>query len=135
VKFNLSFNRGTDVELLRRTTKKIGLDLMAEPAFARELLAPLKMQGIVDIKDAALVIRFKFTARPRNPTLIQRTAIRRMYEIFPEKGIEFSLPVYSGPLPFGAAGPASPPGPTAPVALAAPIADSAEETASRAAAT
>ena len=108
VKFNLSFNRGTDVELLRRTTKKIGLDMMAEPAFARELLAPLKMQGIVDIKDAALVIRFKFTARPRNPTLIQRTAIRRMYEIFPEKGIEFSLPTYSGPNPFGAFAPAVP---------------------------
>jgi moderate conductance mechanosensitive channel len=120
VKFNLSFNRGTDVELLRRTTKKIGLDMMAEPAFARELLAPLKMQGIVDIKDAALVIRFKFTARPRNPTLIQRTAIRRMYEIFPEKGIEFALPIYSGPNPFGAFAPAIPAGPLAPATPVAP---------------
>ncbi len=120
VKFNLSFSRGTDVELLRRTTKKIGLDMMAEPAFARELLAPLKMQGIVDIKDAALVIRFKFTARPRNPTLIQRTAIRRMYEIFPEKGIEFSLPIYSGPNPFGAFAPAVPAGPLAPATPVAP---------------
>jgi small-conductance mechanosensitive channel len=120
VKFNLSFNRGTDVELLRRTTKKIGLDMMAEPAFARELLAPLKMQGIVDIKDAALLIRFKFTARPRNPTLIQRTAIRRMYEIFPEKGIEFSLPIYTGPSPFGAFAPAVSAPPAIPVPPAAP---------------
>lgn len=129
VKFNLSFNRGTDVELLRRTTKKIGLDMMAEPAFARELLAPLKMQGIVDIKDAALVIRFKFTARPRNPTAIQRTAIRRMYEIFPEKGIEFSLPTYSGPAPFGAFAPAAPATPAAAVAPAAPNAGAGSEAA------
>jgi small-conductance mechanosensitive channel len=95
MKFNLSFAIDTDVELLRKTVKKIGLDMMAEPAFARELLQPLKMQGIVDIKDAALVVRFKFTAKPQNPTLVQRAAIRRMYEAFPAKGIEFAKPAYA----------------------------------------
>jgi moderate conductance mechanosensitive channel len=134
VKFNLSFNRGTDVELLRRTTKKIGLDMMAEPAFARELLAPLKMQGIVDIKDTALVIRFKFTARPRNPTLIQRTAIRRMYETFPEKGLEFALPIYSGPTSSGAVTPTVSAPSVAPAAAAAPAASASNEAASQAAA-
>ncbi len=92
VKFNLAFKNDTDVELLRKTVKKIGLDMMTEPAYQKELLQPLKMQGIVDIKDASLVIRFKFTAKPKNPSLIQRTAIRRMYEAFPSKGIHFALP-------------------------------------------
>ncbi len=95
VKFNLSFVIDTDVELLRRTVKKIGLDLMAEPAFGRELLQPLKMQGIVDIREGALIVRFKFTAKPQNPSLVQRAAIRRMYEAFPEKGIEFAKPAYA----------------------------------------
>ncbi len=95
VKFNLSFAIDTDVELLRKTVKKIGLEMMAEPAYARELLQPLKMQGIVDIKDGALVLRFKFTAKPLNPSLIQRVAIRRMYDAFPDKGIQFAKPAYA----------------------------------------
>jgi small-conductance mechanosensitive channel len=100
VKFNLSFAIDTDIELLRKTVKKIGIDMMAEPAYAKELLQPLKMQGIVDIKDGAIVVRFKFTAKPLNPSLIQRVAIRRMYDTFPEKGIEFARPgytVFNGP--------------------------------------
>jgi small-conductance mechanosensitive channel len=95
VKFNLSFGIDTDVELLRKTVKNIGLEMMEEPAFAKELLQPLKMQGIVDIKDGSLIVRFKFTATPQNPSVVQRAAIRRMYETFPEKGIEFAKPTYA----------------------------------------
>ncbi|WP_170921020.1 mechanosensitive ion channel family protein [Enhydrobacter aerosaccus] len=95
VKFNLAFALETDVELLRKTVKKIGLDMMNEPAFAKELLQPLKMQGIVDIKDASLIVRFKFTARPNNPSLIQRTAIRRLFESLPKLGIAFAKPPYA----------------------------------------
>jgi small-conductance mechanosensitive channel len=101
VKFNLSFALHSDVELLRKTVKKIGLDMMEEPQFQKELLQPLKMQGIVDIKDAALIVRFKFTARPQNPSLIQRTAIRRMFEALPKLGIQFAVPPYAN-LAFGA---------------------------------
>ncbi len=107
VKFNLSFDATTDVELLRKTVKKIGLDMMTEPAYAKELILPLKMQGIVDIKDAALIVRFKFTAKPKNPSLIQRIAIRRMYEAFPGKGIYFAKPPFFPGLP--ATPPAVPP--------------------------
>ncbi len=53
------------------------------------------MQGIVDIKDGALIVRFKFTARPKNPSLIQRTVIRRMYDTLPGLGIEFARPPYA----------------------------------------
>ncbi len=95
VKFNLAFAIDTDIELLRKTVKKIGLDMMTEPAFSKDLLQPLKMQGIVDIKDGALMVRFKFTAKPQNPSLIQRIAIRRMYESFPDKGLEFAKPAYA----------------------------------------
>jgi small-conductance mechanosensitive channel len=96
VKFNLSFALDTDVELLRKTVKKIGLEMMAEPQFQKELLAPLKMQGIVDIKDASLIIRFKF----------QRTAIRRMFDALPRLGIEFAKPPYAT-FGFGALDPAA----------------------------
>src|SRR5690242_9258455 len=68
--------------------------MMNEPQWQKELLQPLKMQGLVDIKDASLMIRFKFTARPKNPSMIQRMAIRRMYEQLPKLGIRFATPLY-----------------------------------------
>jgi small-conductance mechanosensitive channel len=92
VKFNLAFAPGTDVELLRKTVKKIGTDMMEEPAFKPILMQPLKMQGVVDIKDSSLIVRFKFMARPKNPSAIQRMGVRRMYEQLPKVGIQFATP-------------------------------------------
>src|SRR5262249_29118923 len=94
VKFSLAFANGTDVELLRKTVKKIGLDMMEEPTFKPILLQPLKMQGVVDIKDNSVIVRFKFMARPKNPSQIQRTAIRRIYDTLPGLGIKFAVPIY-----------------------------------------
>lgn len=110
VKFNLAFANGTDIELLRKTVKKLGTDMMEEPAFKPILLQPLKMQGVVDIKDNALIVRFKFMARPKNPSVVQRMAVRRMYETFPKLGIQFATPTF----PFAMPAPA--PAPTPPVA-------------------
>ena len=115
VKFNLAFAHGTDVELLRKTVKKIGTDMMEEPTFKPILMQPLKMQGVVDIKDNSVIVRFKFMARPKNPSLVQRMAIRRMYESFPALGIQFATPNY----PFAMAAPPVAPSPAA--APAAPL--------------
>lgn len=102
VKFNLAFALNTDVELLRKTVKKIGLDMMTEAQFQKELLQPLKMQGLVDIKDMSMIVRFKFTAKPKNPSMIQRMAIRRMHEQLPKLGIEFARPPFAAAFgPYG----------------------------------
>jgi len=92
VKFNLAFAPGTDVELLRKTVKKLGTDMLEEPAFKPIIMQPLKMQGVVDIKDSQVIVRFKFMAKPKNPSVIQRTAIRRMYDTLPGLGIRFATP-------------------------------------------
>ncbi|WP_422012621.1 mechanosensitive ion channel family protein [Reyranella sp.] len=100
VKFNIAFANGTDIELLRKTVKKIGLAMMEEPAYKPILLDPPKMQGVVDIKDNSVIVRFKFMARPKNPTVVQRIVIRRMYEQFPALGIQFaSGNTYPFPIP------------------------------------
>jgi moderate conductance mechanosensitive channel len=75
------------------------------------------MQGVVDIKDNSLVVRFKFMARPKNPSQVQRMAIRRMYETFPALGIQFATPNY----PFAIAAPPVAPSPSA---VAPPVAPS-----------
>jgi small-conductance mechanosensitive channel len=116
VKFNLAFAHGTDVELLRKTVKKLGLDMMEEPTFKPILMQPLKMQGVVDIKDNSVIVRFKFMARPKNPSLVQRMAIRRMYESFPALGIQFATSNY----PFAMMAPPVAPSPTAAPAVPMP---------------
>ncbi|WP_422000434.1 mechanosensitive ion channel family protein [Reyranella sp.] len=106
LKFNLAFAPGTDVELLRKTAKKIGLDLMEEPTLKPIIIQPLKMQGVVDIKDSQLIVRFKVMARPKNPSQIQRLAIRRMYDTFPALGIRFAVPMF--PMAMAGAAPQQP---------------------------
>ena len=115
VKFTLAFTQGTDIELLRKTVKKMGLEMMAEPQFKSVLMQPLKMQGVVDIKDSSVIIRFKYMARPNNPGIVQRVAVRRMYDTFPALGIQFAqattfqMPMAYAPPPTPAPTPASTP--------------------------
>ncbi|TAJ24679.1 MAG: mechanosensitive ion channel [Reyranella sp.] len=111
IKFNLAFANGTDVELLRKTVKKIGTDMMEEPQFKPILMQPLKMQGVVDIKDNSLIVRFKFMARPKNPSMIQRMAVRRMYEQLPKLGIQFATPNFPFAMPMASAAAPSAPAP------------------------
>ncbi len=90
IKFNLRFARNTDVEKLRKAVKKVGLAMLEEPEFKDEFLSPLKLQGVADVADNALVMRFKFTAKPNIPTLIQREAMKRLFSAFQAAGIEFA---------------------------------------------
>jgi len=130
VKFNLRFARDTDIEKLRKASKKIGTDIAELPQFKDEILAPFKMQGVADIVENALLIRFKFTAKPGNPAAIQREAVKRMFNTFPGLGIEFAKEgaavvlhtggsVDPGPPPSDAAPAATPPAATPPAAPAA----------------
>jgi small-conductance mechanosensitive channel len=90
VKFNLRFDRDVDLELLRKTTKKIGQEMAEDPQFKDDFLEPLKMQGVADIADNAMIVRFKFTVRPTRPTLIQREAIKRLIPAFKAAKIGFA---------------------------------------------
>src|SRR3954451_746172 len=64
--------------------------MLEEPELKNEFLEPLKMQGVADIADNALVVRFKFTVKPMNPSLVQRQAIKRMVAAFAANGIDFA---------------------------------------------
>ena len=90
LKFNLRLERGSDIELVRKTVKQIGIQMQDEPEIAAEVLQPLKLQGIVEFADTALVVRLKFTARPIKPSWVQREYLKRIYKVFPEKGIAFA---------------------------------------------
>ena len=90
MKFNIRLARDTDLEKVRKTIKQVGLAMMEEPELKPEFLQPLKMQGVADIADTALVIRCKFTVRPVKLTWVQRESLKRLHKAFAEKGIAFA---------------------------------------------
>ena len=90
VKFNLRLVRDVDVERVRKTVKKIGQEMLADPELGRELIQPLKLQGVADVLDNAIVVRLKFTARPVKPNWVQREALKRIVRTFAESGIAFA---------------------------------------------
>jgi len=54
------------------------------------VILPLKLQGIAEITEHAIVVRFKFTARPLKPSWVQREYLKQIYRVFAEKGITFA---------------------------------------------
>ena len=68
----------------------MGQTLQADPRLSSLLLEPLKFQGIADITDSAVIAAFKFTARPSNPSEVEREAKRRLLYRFREEGIKLA---------------------------------------------
>lgn len=90
VKFELRFDRDTELDTIRRTAKKVGLAMLEDPEFGHEFLIPLKMQGIQEVTENSMVIRFKFTSRPGNPSIIKREGIRRLLSAFKAAGLNLA---------------------------------------------
>jgi moderate conductance mechanosensitive channel len=90
IKFNLRLEPGTDIELVRKTVKQIGLGMQDDPEMAAEVMLPIKLQGVAEVVDNAIVLRFKFTSRPVKPNWVQREYLKRIYQVFAEKGISFA---------------------------------------------
>ncbi len=90
VKFNLRLARDSDLEIIRKITKRAGQAMLDDSEIGSEFLVPLKLQGVADVQETALVLRFKFTVRPVKASFVQREAVRRLYLAFKEQGIEFA---------------------------------------------
>ncbi|MFO1147092.1 MAG: mechanosensitive ion channel family protein [Alsobacter sp.] len=123
IKINLRFARDTNLEKLRKATKKIGQQLLDETDYAPDFIEPLKMQGVAEVLDDALVVRFKFTVLPKRPSEIQREAIRRLLTDLPAAGVKFAAasPTYIHVTAPGGPEPAPTPAP-APAPTSAPVA-------------
>jgi len=92
IKFNLHIAPDSDLELVRKTVKQLGLSLLEDPEIGADFIQPLKMQGVVDVTQGAIMIRCKFTARPIRPTFLRRQAMRDIIQQFNAAGIAFAPP-------------------------------------------
>ena len=80
----------TDVEQVRKIIKRIGLEMMEDPDLGPRMIAPLKSQGVYQLEDSAMILRAKYTSKPRGRAKIRREAQVRIKRAFDEAGIEFA---------------------------------------------
>jgi len=90
MKFELRLPYETDIEMVRKLIKQVGLEMKADPVVGANMLTPLKSQGVNRMDDSALIIRCKFTAVPGQQYLIRREAFTRIQKRFEENGIHFA---------------------------------------------
>jgi moderate conductance mechanosensitive channel len=104
IKFNLQLEPTADIETVRKTIKRVGQELLDDPEIGAEFIQPLKMQGVIDVLQTALVVRCKFTATPIRPTYMQRRALQRLIEAFSAAEIRFAAPNFTMQLVSSPAG-------------------------------
>jgi len=80
----------TDIEKVRKLIKKLGQQLMQHPDYGHMFIEPLKSQGVTRIEEAGMVVRTKFTCKPRQQFLLRRYVNLHIQRIFMENGIQFA---------------------------------------------
>jgi moderate conductance mechanosensitive channel len=104
IKFNLQLVPTADIEMVRKIIKRVGQELLDDPEIGADFIQPLKMQGVIDVLQTALVVRCKFTATPIRPTYLQRRALQRLIEAFNAADIHFAAPNFTMQLASASAG-------------------------------
>jgi len=89
VKLEFRVSPETDLMQVKKIVKKIAAELSAHPEYARDLLEPLKSQGVRRIEDNAMIVGVKFKAVPGTQFVIRREAFQRIRDAFHAAGIAF----------------------------------------------
>ncbi|NYZ13200.1 mechanosensitive ion channel [Azospirillum sp. RWY-5-1] len=90
--FNVSVDYKEDPDRVIEVLREIGSGMQADPAFARDLLAPLEVMGLDKLADSGIVIMARFKTRPIKQWGIGREFNRRMKKRFDEVGISIPYP-------------------------------------------
>jgi small-conductance mechanosensitive channel len=79
-----------DLKQARNIIKRVAQGMLEDPELVPEIILPLKLQGIADITDGAIVCRLKITAKPARASWVQREALKRVYAALEADGIAFA---------------------------------------------
>jgi small-conductance mechanosensitive channel len=90
MKFEIRVPFETDVDMVRRIIKKVGIAMLDDPELGPLFLEPLKSQGVNRMDDSSFIIRCKFKAIPGNQFIMRREAFVRIQQAFEQKGIKFA---------------------------------------------
>lgn len=89
-KLPFSFPHGTDVEKVRKVIKKVGQELLEDPAVGEHFLEPVKSQGVVEMDSNGMTFAVKFMTPPLVQALVTRAVNARLSQAFIEAGLEFA---------------------------------------------
>jgi moderate conductance mechanosensitive channel len=92
IKFSISVPYDTDLEKLRKVIKRIGAEIAEKPEYKDILLEPLKMKGVSEFGEYAIVVRVGFTTKPGEQFMIRREIMNRIKLDFKANGIQFASP-------------------------------------------
>ena len=92
VKLEFQVTYDTDVDRVKKLLKRIGQEMLEDPALGPNLIETLKSQGIDQLADHGLLVRAKFTAKPGEQFVIKREALQRIKRAFDAAGIRFAYP-------------------------------------------
>lgn len=88
LKFTVPFD--TDIDKVRKIFKKIGQEMMDNPALVDEFLQPFKSQGVAEVNDVGIVLRGKFMAKPGSQWVIRKEIYSRVQKAFEVNDIHFA---------------------------------------------
>lgn len=90
--FDVQVSYSEDPDRVSDVMKELGHDLQHDPAFRREILAPLEVMGLDRLADSGIVIKARFKTRPLQQWSVAREYNRRLLKRFNELGISIPYP-------------------------------------------
>ena len=90
VKFDIRVPYDTDIDNVRKVVKKIYKKIATDEELGPKLIDKIKLQGVKEIDDSAIVLRIKYKTRPGDQFAIKRKLYKDIQIAFAEKGIEFA---------------------------------------------
>ncbi len=103
--FNVPFD--TDVAQVKKVVKQVSKEIMEDPDLAKNILEPLKSQGVAMMNEFAMQVRVKFMAKPGGQFAVRRAAYDKIKKAFAANGIRFAVPTVNVAGGEGQAGPAA----------------------------
>lgn len=81
----------TDTDFLRKKFKVLGQKLALDPTYGHLFIEPLKSAGVIQMDDAAMVVRAKFKSRPGQQFQLRRVVYEAIRKMFRDEGIDVAV--------------------------------------------
>ena len=91
-KITVGVTYDTDLDKVKRIIKQVSKEIMADPELAKNIIQPLKSQGVAAMGDYAIQVGMKFMAKPGEQFVVRRVVYDRIKKAFDQNGIEFAFP-------------------------------------------
>ncbi|WP_411969710.1 mechanosensitive ion channel family protein [Rhizobium sp. 3T7] len=91
-KITLNVTYDTDLVKAKKVIKQIGQQLLDNPDYSPHIIETLKMKGVEQFGEFAIVIRLAMMTKPGEQFVIRRNALAMIRNAFKENGIEFAVP-------------------------------------------